>query len=38
MPPETVHEYIWATIDVAQQRLSLYLDGTLLDEREYRLC
>ncbi|MCX5769299.1 MAG: IS481 family transposase [Candidatus Hydrogenedentes bacterium] len=37
MPPEAVHEYIWATIDVAQQRLSLYLDGTLLDEKEYHL-
>lgn len=35
MPPEAVYEYIWATVDVARQRLSFYLDNELLDEKEY---
>ena len=37
MPPEVVYEYVWAIVDVAQQRLSLYLDDTIFDEREYLL-
>jgi transposase InsO family protein len=37
MPPEVVYEYVWATIDVARQRLCLYLEDAVIDEREYRL-
>jgi len=37
MPPEVIYEYVWATVDVARQRLSLYLDGAVFDEREYLL-
>jgi len=28
---------VWATVDVARQRLTLYLDDVIFDEREYRL-
>jgi len=37
VPPETVYEYVWATVDVSHQRLCLYLDGAPIDEREYLL-
>jgi len=37
MPPEVVYEYVWATVDVGRQRLCLYLDDAVIDEREYRL-
>jgi len=37
VPPEAVYEYVWATVDVLRQHLSLYLDGELVDERPYRL-
>jgi transposase InsO family protein len=37
VPPECVYEYVWATVDVTNQRLRLYLDRKLLDEREYLL-
>jgi transposase InsO family protein len=37
MPPEAVYEYVWATVDVARQRLTFYLDEDILDEREYLL-
>ena len=37
VPPETIYEYVWATVDVSQQRLCLYLDGAPIDEREYLL-
>jgi len=37
VPPEAIYEYVWATIDVTLQRLSLYLDGMLIDEHEYLL-
>ena len=36
-PPETVYEYVRATIDVDQQRLRVYLDHIIVDEHEYRL-
>jgi hypothetical protein len=35
-PPEAVYEYVRLTIDVAQQRLLVFLDGTIIDEHEYR--
>ncbi len=37
MPPEVVYEYVWATVDVARQRLIFYLDDDIFDEREYLL-
>jgi len=37
MPPEVIYEYVWATVDVARQRLSLYFDDAIFDEREYLL-
>ena len=37
VPPETVYEYVWATLAVSHQRLCLYLDGAPIDEREYLL-
>lgn len=36
-PPESTYEYVRATIDVARQRLELYLDGVLIDEHAYAL-
>lgn len=35
-PPETVYEYVRLTVDVGGQTLSVFLDGTLVDEHEYR--
>jgi transposase InsO family protein len=37
MPPETVHEYVWATVDVGRQWLTFYLDDVIIGEQEYRL-
>lgn len=37
MPPEAIHEYVRATVDVGRQRLGVYLDDVLLQEREYRI-
>lgn len=37
VPPETIYEYVRATVDVGTQRLGVYLDGRLVEEREYRL-
>ena len=37
MPAEAVYEYVRATIDVAQQKLLVYCDDQLVDERKYRL-
>jgi transposase InsO family protein len=37
MPPEAVYEYVRATVDVAQQKLRIQLDHTVIDEREYLL-
>ena len=36
-PPEATYEYVRLTVDVARQRLSVFLDDQLLDEHEYRL-
>jgi len=36
-PPEATYEYVRATVDVARQRLGVYLDGVLIDEHPYRL-
>jgi hypothetical protein len=35
-PPEAMYEYVRLTIDVADQRLLVFLDGSLIDEHEYR--
>jgi putative transposase len=35
-PPETVYEYVRVTVDVERQRLLVFLDGTLVDDHEYR--
>ncbi len=37
MPPGVVCEHVWATVDVARQRLIFFLDDDLFDEREYLL-
>ena len=36
-PPAAVYEYVRATVDVARQRLGVYLDNVLIDEHPYRL-
>ena len=37
MPPEVAYEYVWATVDVARQRLIFYPDDDIFDERDYLL-
>lgn len=37
VPPEAIYEYVRATIEVAQQKLSVYLDHILIDEQPYSL-
>jgi hypothetical protein len=37
VPPEAMSAYVWGTIDVREQSLSLYLGSDLLSQREYRL-
>jgi putative transposase len=37
MPPETIYEYVWATVDVGRQRLSVRLDESTVEEIDYRL-
>jgi putative transposase len=37
LPVVATYEYVWSTIDVKKQSLSLYLGDELLDERDYRL-
>jgi hypothetical protein len=37
VPPEAVYEYLRATVNVSQQRLSLFLDNKKIDEHPYRL-
>lgn len=37
VPPETVYEYLRATIDVGKQRLSMFLDNKKIDEHPYRM-
>jgi len=36
-PPEAVYEYVRLTVDVACQTLSVFLDGDLVDQHDYRL-
>jgi len=35
-PPEARYEYVRLTIDVADQRMFVFLDGSLIDEHEYQ--
>jgi len=37
LPSQTIYEYVRATVDVERQRLAVYLDDRLLDERPYPL-
>lgn len=37
VPPETVYEYVRATVDVANQKLTLFLDNKAIDEKLYIL-
>jgi transposase-like protein len=37
VPPEAHYEYVRATVDVAQQRLFVYIDDRVIDEHRYRL-
>lgn len=34
-PPETVYEYVRLTVDVAQQKLQVFLDQQIVDEHRY---
>jgi putative transposase len=34
-PPECVHEYVRLTVDVARERLQVFLDHRLVDEHDY---
>jgi transposase InsO family protein len=36
-PPETMYEYVVATIDVKEQKLKLFLGGTQIEEFNYQL-
>jgi putative transposase len=36
-PPETQYEYVVATVDVAEQKLKLFLDKIQVEEHSYRL-
>jgi transposase InsO family protein len=36
-PPETMYQYVVATIDVKEQKLKLYLDKTQVEEFDYKL-
>jgi len=36
-PSEATYEYVRATVDVARERLQVYLDDVLIDEHPYRL-
>lgn len=37
VPPQAVYEYVRGTVDVAAQRLRVYLDNEVIDEHPYRL-
>ena len=37
VPPETVYEYLIATIDVAKQKLRVMLNKIVIDEHDYQL-
>ncbi|PIP12228.1 MAG: hypothetical protein COT45_05225 [bacterium (Candidatus Stahlbacteria) CG08_land_8_20_14_0_20_40_26] len=36
VPGEAVYQYIKATINVKEQKLLLFLNGKVIDKREYR--
>ena len=37
LPPEATYEYVRATVNVTQQKLFVYLDNSLIDEKNYLL-
>lgn len=37
VPPEAVYAYVRATVDVARQQLTIRLEGTVIDQHQYRL-
>jgi putative transposase len=37
VPPETVFEYVVATIDVKEQKLNLFLDNKQVKDFDYKL-
>ena len=37
VPPETVYEYVWTTIDVAREKLQIRLHGNLIEEMPYQI-
>ncbi len=37
VPPEAIYAYVRATVDVARQRLSVVLDGRVIDQRPFHL-
>ncbi|PLX98864.1 MAG: IS481 family transposase ISGme9 [Desulfuromonas sp.] len=37
VPPETIREYVVATIDVKEQKLKLFLDKTQVEEFDYKM-
>lgn len=37
VPPEAIYTYVRATVDVARQRLSVVLDGRVIDQRPFHL-
>lgn len=37
VPPEVVYEYVIATIDVSRQKLSITMNGVIIDEHDYWL-
>jgi hypothetical protein len=37
LPPELAYEYVIATIDVAQQKLSVRINEIIVDEHDYLL-
>jgi len=37
MPSEAIYEYVRATVDVANQKLTISLDNAVIDERQYLL-
>jgi transposase InsO family protein len=37
MPPETIYEYVVATINVKEQKLNIYLDKIRIDEIKYKI-
>lgn len=37
VPPEAIYEYVFATIDVTNQKLQIRLDGKLIDQIPYKM-